>query len=288
MRAVIIILGLAAGLTIFPFRSNVSARNDAIHKSESFEAKGAKKIVADISYGAGTLVVTSEAISQAAKAEVSYGSDRTDYDMEYEVKGDVGYLDFKNRSEHISHVDTKNNRLDLTLSTQYPTELKLEAGAAKATVDLGGLRLTDLDLSIGAASGEITFSQPNPERLRVMKIQAGAASVDLSDLGNANFEYFKFDGGAGKFNIDLLGKYTGESRVEMEIGLGKAEIILPSEVPVRIEADDDSWFSSIDLHTRRLERIEKGVYQSPGYDDAKIRIELKLNVGLGSADVRWR
>jgi hypothetical protein len=263
------------------------AATDVTHKSESIEGKGAKTIVANISYGAGKLSIDPSGMTQPAKLDVMYTSDRRDYDLDYEVKQEVGYLTFKNRDQEIHEIDSKNNHLDVVLSTHYPTELKLEVGACDAAVDLGGIRLTQLSLEIGAASGDIDFSEPNPERMSDLKIEAGAASVGLTNLGNANFERLKFEGGAGKFDIDLRGKYTGESYVDLEIGLGKANIILPEEIPVRIKTNDN-WFSSVDLHSRKLEKIDDGLYQSVGFDDAKIRLDIKLEVGMGSVDVRWR
>lgn len=288
MKTVWFVFWITITLIFFSANSVLQARTETLKKSETIEPKGAKKIVADISYGAGKVYVDPTGSDQVAKFDLTYTSDRKEYDIEYEVKGDVGYLETKNESQSIRKVDSDHNQLDILLSNRYSMELKLEVGACEATIDLGGLRLTDLDLEMGAASGTIDFSTPNPDRMKEMKIEAGAASVELTNLGNANFEHMKFEGGAGKFNIDLRGTYTGESRADIEIGLGAGDIILPEDVAVQIETDDDSWFSSVDLHSHKLERIDKGLYQSAGFDDAKDRIVVKLEVGLGSVDVRWR
>jgi hypothetical protein len=266
----------------------VHARGDATRKSETVDAKGAKRIEAEIKYGAGKLSVESSTMTEAAKMDIMYSRPNRDYDLDYELSGDVGILTFETNTKHVKEIDTDNNRLDLTLSDKYPTDLTLDVGACDAQIDLGGLRLTHLKIEVGASAGDISFSQPNPERMREFSIEAGAASVNLSSLGNANFDHLKFEGGVGKFRIDLRGEYHGESEIDMEIGLGAATIILPDDVPVRILADKDNWLSSVDFHSHKLEEVEDGVYESPGFDQAKTRIILKLDVGLGSADVRWR
>jgi hypothetical protein len=267
----------------------VQARGNVTHKSETVDAKGAKRIEAEIKYGAGKLSVEPSRMSEAAKMDIMYSVPSRDYDLDYELSGEVGILTFETNTKHIrGDIDTDNNRLDVTLSDKYPTDLTLEVGACDAQIDLGGLRLTQLKIEVGASTGDISFSRPNPERMREFGIEAGAASVNLSSLGNANFEHMKFEGGVGKFRIDLRGEYHGESEIDMEIGLGSATIILPDDVAVRILADKDNWLSSVDFHSHQLEEVEEGVYESPGFDQAKTRIILKLEVGLGSADIRWR
>ena len=286
MKAAFWALGLVMAL-VFLLIPPTAAATAVTRKSESIDSKGAKTIVADISYGAGKLTIDPSGMIQPAKLDVMYTEDREDYDLDYHVTEAVGYLTFKNRAQEIHEVDAEHNKLGLMLSTKYPTELKLDVGACSAAIDLGGVRLTDLSLSIGAASGDIDFSEPNPERMKDFKIEAGAASVGLTNLGNANFDRLKFEGGAGKFDIDLRGKYTGESYVDLEIGLGTADLTLPADIPVRITTNDN-WFSSVDLNSRKLEKIDDGLYQSVGFDDAKTRLVIKLEVGMGSIDVHWR
>jgi hypothetical protein len=166
--------------------------------------------------------------------------------------------------------------------------LEIEVGACDAEFDLGGIPLTELTIEIGAASGEIDFSRPNPERLEEIDIEAGAASVAVLNIGNANFEQFNFEGGAGSFELDFCGKYKDEAEISIEIGLGSAEVILPRDIPVRIETGDPGWFSTIDFHNDDLDEVEDGVYESEGFDDASVRIYLELEVGLGSIDVYFK
>ena len=181
-----------------------------------------------------------------------------------------------------------DNDWDVNLSTRTPMELRREMGACKAEMDLGGVPIRELSIEIGAASGVLDFSSPNPERMQEFEIEAGASSLYLTNIGNANFEHFKFSGGAGSFDLDLRGKYTGESKLEIEVGLGSADIILPKGLPVRIESDNNEWFSSVDLHGGNLDEVEDGIYESPDFGKATIRLTIRLDVGMGSVDVRWK
>jgi hypothetical protein len=258
-----------------------------VHKTETVSAEGAKRLMVSCSFGAGKLTVSPEDLADAARLEVAYEPEKVDYRVEYEVKDGTGYLEMKSHLNHHLNIDDTDNEWNAAFSTRYPMELKMEVGACEANIDLGGLKLDDLNLEIGAASGEIDFSRENQGRCRFMRCEAGASSLKIKNLGNAGFEDFKFTGGVGSFDIDFRGKYQGESTAKMEIGLGSGDITLPKGLPIRIEADEN-WFSSIDLHGEDVNEVHKGVYESDDFDSAKDRLVLKIEVGLGSVDLYWR
>ena len=166
--------------------------------------------------------------------------------------------------------------------------MKLDIGACEAHMDFGGVPLTDLTLDIGAASGKIDFSAPNPQSLDEINIDAGASSVSLRSIGNSNFKYLSFSGGAGSFDLDFRGDLKGEAKADIDIGLGSAEIILPEGTAVRIESEGSSWLSSIDFDKHGLDEVEDGVYESPDFDKADIKITLNVEVGMGSVDIVWK
>ncbi len=265
----------------------VAAAAKLTRKTENVAVEGAKNLNVECTFGAGTLNITPVDIADAARLDIEYDPDKVDYHLEYEVDGGTGYLEMKSELDHHVNLDNTHNRWDLGMSTRYPQELKMEIGACEADMDLGGIPITNLKLEIGAASGQLDFSKENPERCRLMRIEAGASSLKLSNLGNAAFDDFKFSGGAGSFDMDFRGTYHGESMAKLEIGLGSVDITLPKGLPVRIEADEN-WFSSIDLHGKEISEVHKGVYESDDFGSAKDRLVLSLEVGMGSADLYWK
>ncbi|MEW6050744.1 MAG: toast rack family protein [Candidatus Zixiibacteriota bacterium] len=258
------------------------------HKTETVVIHGADRLSMNCSFGAGELIINPGDIPDAARLNVAYDPRRVDYDVEYEVKGSTGYLRLDSEWKRHRNVNTNDNRWDLVLPRKYPLDAKFEIGACDAEIDLGGLSLTELKLEVGAASGTIDFSRPNPERLREMRIEAGASSLKLINLGNANFEYLKFSGGAGSFDMDFRGEYHGESEAKIEIGLGSADIILPRGLAVRVETEDDNWFSSVDIDGGDLDKVSDDVWETPDFENAKDRLVMRLDVGMGSVDFRWK
>ncbi len=258
------------------------------HLSEKIDAEGAEKVEVSIEFGAGEIIISSDDMAEVATVDVDYDPRRIECEIDYNVRRGTGHLYLESIIRRKRNIDTEKNLWEVVLSNRYPMVLEIEAGACDAEMDLGGIPITELSIEIGAAVGEVDFSRPNPRRMVDFDVDAGAASLEFRNLGNANFEQFNFDGGAGSFDLDFRGKYTGESEISIDIGLGSAEIILPKGIPVRVETGEPGWFSSVDFHNDDLDEVRDGIYESDDFDEADIRITLELDVGLGSVDIYFK
>lgn len=251
-------------------------------------AEGAERLDISIDFAAGELWIDPGNIEEAAVFDITYDAKIVDYDVDYAVRRGVGELIAESERLEEGDIDTEENEWRVLLSDRYPMILDLEIGACDAEIELGGLRLEEVNLQFGATSAEIAFSERNPIRMEELRFEAGASSVTGTDLGNANFRLCRFEGGVGSFDLDFRGRYEGESEIRVDVGLGSADIILPEDVPCRIEGADAGLMSSVDVHGGDLDKISKDVWESPDYDSASTRIVLVLDVGLGSVDIRFR
>ena len=269
--------------------SGAALSRDYEQENKVIPAEGAQRVNLDLSFGVGHLTIAPGSNADIAVIDIDRDLSRVRETFDYETRGGTSYVTLESRPRKSVHnLDSEHNDWEMTLSNRYPTEARFELGACEAAIELGGIPLTDLKLETGAAGTTLSFSEPNPKRMRELRVEAGAASVKLVNLGNARFDFMKFEGGAGSFDLDFRGQYEGECEVSVEVGVSSADIILPEGVAVRIETEEDNWFSSVDIQKRKLSRVEDGVYESKGYEDAKDRILLKIEVGLGSVDVRWK
>lgn len=252
-------------------------------------AEGAQRVNLELSFGVGHLTIEPGTDADIATIDLDRDISRVRETFDYETRGGTSYVTLESRPrKSIHNLDSEHNDWEMTLSNRYPTEARFELGACEADIELGGIPLTELKLETGAAGTTLSFSEPNPKRMKELRVEAGAASVKLLNLGNARFDFMKFEGGAGSFDLDFRGEYEGECEISVEVGVSSADIILPEGVAVRIETDEDNWFSSVDIQKRKLSRVEDGVYESKDYEEAKDRLLLKIDVGLGSVDVRWK
>jgi len=279
---------LTVSLVLIIFTAGLVMAGRREQETRSIETEGAKKIEVELEFGLGELRILPEDMLKAAILEMSYNPRQVEYDIDYKVRKGTGRLFIESSTHRKIHIDSEDNLLDLTLSTRYPMSLEMDIGACDAEIDLGGVSLEYLDIDVGAASGDIDFSEPNPVRMKEMNIDAGASSLDMHSIGNANFDLMTFSGGAGSFDFDFRGEYKGESRIDIDIGVSSADIILPRGIPTRVETSGSNWLSTVDFHKDDLEEIDDNIYESLDFKDAKTRIILIIDVGLGSVDIYWK
>ncbi len=258
-------------------------------ETKTIEADGASRLVVHAEFGAGSFFIRPKSMDAAAILVVEYSPDFVRHSVEYKKRGDTGYLDIESDHRGGNWDWNDDNDLEnewrLTLSDKYPMELEIEIGACESEFDFGGIPITDFSLEIGAASGLIEFSAPNPERIVNRDIDIGAASLEIRDLGNANFERLSLSCGAAAVELSFDGNFKGESTIDLDVGIGAVELSLPRNVAVRIETDDNGWFSSVDFDDLDVHRVRRGIYETDGFKDATDRIIIRLDIGMGSVDL---
>jgi len=250
---------------------------------ETIGLDGATRLVLEADFGAGEFLIQPRSMEEAAIIEIEYTPKSVRYDVEFYKRGETGYLELE--SNHRRHWDDDSeNNWRVELSDRYPMAIDFDIGACEAKFDFGGIPITELVLDIGASSGVIEFSKPNPERIDVIDIDVGASSLELRNFGNANFERFNFSIGAASAELDLEGAFSGESIIDLDVGVGSLDVIVPEGIAVRLEVDDDGWFSSIDFDDLDLERVRRDIYESPNFESAGNRVIIRLDIGMGSVD----
>lgn len=170
----------------------------------------------------------------------------------------------------------------LALSPRVDLELALALGAVDADVELGGLRIDNLEVKTGASRAVVRFSQPNGMRCERAAISAGAAEVSVLGLGNSRCDEIEFEGGIGKVTLDFGGAWASSARVKIKMAVGELTLRLPRKVGVGITMDKFlSSFEPAGL-VRQGNRFE-----TPGYDGTRRRLDLDLTTAVGGVNVQW-
>jgi hypothetical protein len=133
----------------------------------------------------------------------------------------------------IPDVTNIKNEWELALGNA-PIALTIDAGAYHADYELGGLSLTNLTISDGAAETKLNFATPNLTEMALLSYSTGASNVSLSGLGNANFSSLEFDSGAGNYTLDFSGKLQRDGSVHIGTGVSNMTLVIPSGIPVQI------------------------------------------------------
>lgn len=160
--------------------------------------------------------------------------------------------------------------------------LEANLGAADARLDLGGIRLSDLHLESGATQATVSFSQPNQIRCSTMTIEAGAAELDLEQLGNSRCATITVSGGMGQVTLDLRGVWGQPSDVSVKMTVGQLVLRIPRSLGVRVRSQ--RFLSSFPSKgwTRSGDAL-----LSPGYESASQHVNLALETALGDVGVEW-
>ena len=165
-------------------------------------------------------------------------------------------------------------RVDLTLDVAL--------GAVDADLELGGLRLSSLNLETGASRAVVRFSQPNGTRCRIAELSAGAADLSVLGLGNARCDQIEFEGGVGKVTLDFGGVWSSSSRVGVRMAVGELTLRIPRRVGVSITLD--RFLATFE--PAGLVRRNEG-FASTNYDRAERHLDIEVATAVGGVRVEW-
>jgi hypothetical protein len=141
--------------------------------------------------------------------------------------------------------------------------------------DSGAVR----SVSVARLISRISLNSRIPISLRY---EGGAAETTM-DLSLLNLSALEIHTGASSTDI-LLPVPNGTLRVTSSSGAASVKFRVPAAVPAMIRAPTRLGALQVDL--ARFPSQSEGIYQSEGYDTAADRIELSIEGGIGSVEIR--
>lgn len=146
-------------------------------ESQSVELDGAESINVEIDFGAGDLTVTGNA-DKLLEADFTYNVAELKPKVEY-TDGAlvVRQPDTKSLSD-LHNIADFRNEWDLSLHNGTPLYLKVIMGGGFADLQLAGLQLTGLDISLGAGEATLDLNGDWARDLNI-SIDTGAAAVTV-------------------------------------------------------------------------------------------------------------
>jgi hypothetical protein len=170
----------------------------------------------------------------------------------------------------------------VTFSPESDLNLSVALGAVDGDLELGGLRLSSLEMEAGASRATVSFSQPNAARCRSARLSSGAAELTILGLGNSRCDRIAFEGGVGRVTLDFGGAWTSSSRVSVRMALGEVALRLPRQVGVRLTLD--KFLATFEPQGL----VRRGnSYLSPGYDQATRHLDIDVTTAVGGVTVAW-
>lgn len=263
-----------------------------------YRADNIKKLEANFEYGLGELKLQANLRGKIIEGSLRYYSDQTNPSINYHTIGSMGILEVEISTHHRNginfswgelkrikgHTEHLNNELDFYLPIQVDIDLNIDFGLGKAQINLTDLDLINIDLNCGLSDVKIQVDKPNKTTCRTLSISSGLGSFVGTGLGNLQVRRIDIEVGLGSAEIDLRGSFKNDIEIDIEVGLGSLELILPENVNIRAKVHD-TFLSSVDVD----DLIKKGnSWVSPDWKNSRPTITLDVSVSLGSVDIDVR
>lgn len=171
---------------------------------------------------------------------------------------------------------------DLALGKDRPFALSLDMGAGEGIVDLGGLPLTQLTVNFGAGKQTIDFSAPNPQAMERVRVAAGAASLELVRLANANVAEVSIEGGAAAYVFDFGGQLRRNMAFKVTAGMSSVEIHIPSGTAAQVTTE--TVLGSVDMADGYMKK-EGAFWNEAALRGATPLLSISASVVMGSIRV---
>lgn len=246
---------------------------------------GETRIDARLDYAAGALRLAAGRPTELYRMDVLYDGERYVPVSEFDAARGGVALGLHASGDGGLRVVSKGQLRQtaaVTFSPRADLALDVTLGAVDGDLELGGLRLTDLDLKAGASRATVRFSQPNATRCRAATLSAGAAELSVLGLGNSRCDRIAFEGGVGRVTLDFGGAWTSSATVDVKMALGEVALRLPRQIGVRITMD--KFLATFE--PQGLVRRGKS-YLSPGYDQAARHLDIDVTTAMGGVTVDW-
>ena len=176
------------------------------------------------------------------------------------------------------------NTWRIYLGQDVTWQLELDLAACETRMELGGLKVENLNVESGLSDTQLRFSEPNRVVLEKCRIETGVGSFEAFQLGNAVIRRFSLENGLGSSVLDFSGKHPFEDlKASIESGLGSVEMQLPNGLPVIMQVE--TFMGSSDLPG--FDKLNGDLYRSVSYQEGVPGLEVDVSIGMGSVNVIW-
>lgn len=252
---VFMMLSTACGAGIdLPFRTEMKTGPTLSEPIQVESPQGQPPTDVTLSFGAGTLKILPNPGQGFIRGTATYNVK----DFKPEIINQPGIVKIKQGNFKLNAVPKVNQRIKNEWSLAFsnnPMDLTIKSGGYTGKYEFGGLGLTELHISDGAANVDLSFSTPNPADMHAFRYETGASNITMDHLGNANFQTMLFESGGGNYHLDFSGMLRRNASIFIETGLSRLVITVPTDTAATAQFEGP------------LSRVSaKGAWQKSGED----------------------
>jgi len=255
--------------------------------SYSFNTRKYKDLDVSLSYGLGDLTIGSSDSKHIIEGSITYDNRRITPIVKMESVSSTGVLVVstkkdRSRDHHKYKLRDFDNELEFYFPSQIKTNLFLDFGVGDAEINLTDIAITKLNINCGLSDVELEVNKRNNVACESVSIENGLGDLSVYGLGNLAAKKVDINIGLGSADIDFSGDKIYDSDINVDVGLGSLDMILPDKTNIEIFVDS-SFLSSVDIYG--LKKKKSKYWVSPVWDNDYPTISMDINVGMGSVDI---
>lgn len=228
-------------------------------KNETVELGDAEQVEARITIGAGKLDVTGGA-DALMDGTFIYNVAEWEPEVAYNVQNGEGRLTVEQpdtRDSFPADLGDARYEWEVSLNEDVPLDLHVNMGAGEGDLELDNLQIDNFSFEGGA----------------------GNVTIDLSGSTASDLEIRM---GAGEVTLDLSGNWQQNLSADIRGGVGKATVLLPRDVGVRVEARGGLGQVRADDLNR-----DGNIYTNEAYGDSDVTLDISVEGGIGEIVLRF-
>jgi hypothetical protein len=242
----------------------------------SVPLSGTEPVDVDIRFGAGRLELEAGVPDELFSGYFRYNVERWAPEITYEgseltIRQGGDEDDWGIPSGNI------RNRWELEFSPSVPLEMDVRAGAGEGELDLTDLKISSLDVDMGAGDLALRFDKPNGVAMDHLTLDSGASKIEVVGVGNASPQTMRLQGGVGDVSLDLTGDWSRSAEITVRAGAGALTLRLPKDVGVEVETR--GGLTNVEAYGLRQ---MGGTYTNDAFGETEIDLLIDVTAGVGN------
>ena len=236
------------------------------------------RLEAIVELGVGSLDISRGREEELYDLRIDYTGPEEEPTVDFERSGDSATLKVQLEGKSGSGWWHDENRIDLEFSPKVDLDATFITGVGDNQVDLTGLKIQGLEIVNGVGNTEINMDDGNQVACETVNITNGIGHLEMTGIGNLSFSDFNFTGGIGDSTLDFSGAWNKIGEIEIKVGLGSLEVMLPEDIDIRIKTSK-SFLSNV--QAPGFEQVGNE-YRSGDVENSERVLLIRLNTGMGS------
>jgi hypothetical protein len=238
-----------------------------------------------LDFGGGTVILVPAPEGELYGLTLRYDADRSEPIQQYDARTGILHLGVEPVGAMGVRV-TSRAQLEQTARFEFspavPLALYATIGSSDATLDLGGMTLTELEIGATATHATVDFSRPTLGSCKSATFTVGASQLDVQHLAQAGCQTLRVDGGIGGVSLRFDGAWRRDLSLIVDLAMGGLTLELPRGTGVRLTGQ--RFLAPFD--SRGFVRTGN-TWTTPGFDGAAHKLTVELKASMVAIDVEW-